>query len=395
MNLWDVWISPWIAASQMTCRTLEALAGMKESITREGAALISGAPEWTSANRIALELAALRLRDFSDADSRREPALIVAPFALHDAAIADLTLGHSLVETLRANGCSHLFLVEWKSASQATKLDTIDTQLAALNVAIDEIGTPVDLIGLCQGGWLSLVYAARFPNKVRRIVLAGAPVDLMAERSALSAQAKNIPKVVIEEMIDRGNGLVLGRNMLGLWPQATEDMSLIMGALQLSAPPANQGEQLAADTLLRWHRRTLDLPGPYYREVHDWLFRENRLASGDFVALGRVIDLCKLHCPIFLLAGKEDVVAPPAQVFAAAALVGAKKSDIEMRLASCGHHALFMGRRTLAEDWPKVAQWLERPRIEGGKSSGKQHARRMVKEKRIAVRLANRSQAPV
>jgi pimeloyl-ACP methyl ester carboxylesterase len=41
---------------------------------------------------------------------------------------------------------------------------------------VDDIGPPVDLIGLCQGGWLSLVYAARFPGKVRRLVLAGAPI---------------------------------------------------------------------------------------------------------------------------------------------------------------------------------------------------------------------------
>ena len=30
-----------------------------------------------------------------------------------------------------------------------------------------EIGPPVDLVGLCQGGWMALVYAARFPGKVR------------------------------------------------------------------------------------------------------------------------------------------------------------------------------------------------------------------------------------
>ena len=53
----------------------------------------------------------------------------------------------------------------------------IDDYLADLNVLIDEIGAPVDLIGLCQGGWMALVYAARFPGKVRKLVLAGAPVD--------------------------------------------------------------------------------------------------------------------------------------------------------------------------------------------------------------------------
>jgi len=42
-----------------------------------------------------------------------------------------------------------------------TRLHTIDTQLAALNVAVYDTGPTVDLIGLCQGGWLSLVYVAR------------------------------------------------------------------------------------------------------------------------------------------------------------------------------------------------------------------------------------------
>jgi poly(3-hydroxyalkanoate) synthetase len=358
MNPWDIWAWPWITATGITRQTLEAFAEPKQSARAgEDTALV---PAWATENRIELELAALRLRNFSNDAISSHPALVVTPLALHDAAIADLAPGHSLVETLRAHGRRRLFLVEWKSATQETKLDTIDAQLAALNVAVDEIGTAVDLIGLCQGGWLSLLYAARFPAKVRRLVLAGAPIDLTAEKSAVSAHARNIPKAIIQDMIARGNGLVLGQNMLSLWPQAREDQSLTLEALQLDAPPASQNEQAAADAFLRWHRRTLDLPGPYYSQVFDWLFRENRIASGGFVALGQVIDLRKLRCPLFLLAGSKDVVAPPAQIFAAAALVGAKKSDVEMRLAPCGHLALFMGRGTLSTDWPRIAQWLSR-----------------------------------
>ena len=56
----------------------------------------------------------------------------------------------------------------------------IDDYLSALNVAVDQIGGKVDLVGLCQGGWMALVYAARFPAKVRKLVLAGAPVDIRA-----------------------------------------------------------------------------------------------------------------------------------------------------------------------------------------------------------------------
>ena len=53
----------------------------------------------------------------------------------------------------------------------------IDAYLSDLNLAIDDLGGRASLVGLCQAGWLAAAYAARFPGKVARLVLAGAPVD--------------------------------------------------------------------------------------------------------------------------------------------------------------------------------------------------------------------------
>jgi hypothetical protein len=61
---------------------------------------------------VAIDLDAMRVRDFSFARGKGCSTLVVAPFALHDARVADLSSGHSLIKTLRANGCSRLFLVE-------------------------------------------------------------------------------------------------------------------------------------------------------------------------------------------------------------------------------------------------------------------------------------------
>ena len=351
MNPWSIWTWPWATTMDMCRRAMESLGEGNDAEAR-------GEPEWTTPNRVCIDLAALRLRDFSVGKNRRRPALVVAPFALHDAVLADLAPGHSLLEALRANGCSHLFLVEWKSATPQTRLHTIDTQLAALNVAVDDIGAPVDLIGLCQGGWLSLVYAARFPKKVRRLVLAGAPVDMPAGLSALWTPANPMTDVIIDELIRLGDGLVLGRYMATLWPREPDEASRVMDALQFASPPASDAERRAAEIFVRWDRRALDLPGPYYRQVLDWLYRENRLACGTFPALGRVIDLRGLHCPLYLLAGARDAIAPPAQVFAAASLIAGPEGDIETAQADCGHLALFMGQRTLIEEWPRIAQWL-------------------------------------
>ena len=42
----------------------------------------------------------------------------------------------------------------------------IDNYLAEINVCVDDLGGRVNLVGLCQGGWMSAMYAARFPDKV-------------------------------------------------------------------------------------------------------------------------------------------------------------------------------------------------------------------------------------
>ena len=177
MDPWQAWAWPWLTTMDVYRRALEP--GRDEAAAPEE-------PEWTTPNRVTLDLPSLLLRDFSSGESHGRPVLVVTPFSLHDAGLADLAPGHSPIESLLANGCHDLFLVQWKSATAKTRLNTIDSQFAALNVVVDEIGPPVDLVGLCQGGWLSLAYAARFPNKVRRLVLAGAPVDTAAAPSAFS-----------------------------------------------------------------------------------------------------------------------------------------------------------------------------------------------------------------
>ncbi len=68
----------------------------------------------------------------------------------------------------------------------------------------------------------------------------------------------------------------------------------------------------------RWNEEPLNLPGVYYLQVVNSIFRENRIASGSFVALGRHVDLRKVTMPIFLLAGLDDDVVPPEQALATA-----------------------------------------------------------------------------
>jgi len=313
-------------------------------------------PQWSSPARPILQLGLLRLWDFSTGGASA-PVMVVAPYALHDAQIADFAPDHSLVDALLRGGCARLYVAEWTSATAATRLYGIDDLLSELNVAVDEIGAPLDLVGLCQGGWLSLVYAARFPQKIRRLVLIGAPIDIEAERSALAEPVERTSDFMIDRLIDAGGGVVRGDDLAPLWPRKESGEERQAGALQIELPPASPSSRAAVEAFEDWDRRRLDLPGPYFREVVQYIYRDNLLAAGAFPALGKRINLRALDHPVFLLAGAQDDVAPPAQLFAIKELV---RGEVETATAPSTHLGLFMGRRTIENEWPRIAKWLSR-----------------------------------
>jgi poly(3-hydroxyalkanoate) synthetase len=313
---------------------------------------------WSAPNHVRLEMSTMELRDFSRA-AEGVPTLVCAPFALHGATIADLAPGHSLVDALAHNGCRRLFVTDWRAASADMRLLTIDSYLADLNVAVDELGAPVDLVGLCQGGWMALVYAARFPAKVRKLVLAGAPIDTDLGVSRISAAAHSLPLSVFDELARLGDGRVLGRRAIELW-EPTLQGNDALAALQIQ-PGEQPGKERLLERFRAWSDSTVDLPGVFFHQVVLWLFKENRLAQGRFTALGRQIDLADVHHPLFLLAAEGDAVVPPEQLLAVRRLVGTGAADIESAIEPGGHLGLFIGADTLQGAWVRIARWLAQP----------------------------------
>ena len=88
------------------------------------------------------------------------------------------------------------------------------------------------------------------------------------------------------------------------------------------------------------------------------IFKENRLAKGEFMGLGRKLDLHNITCPAYLLAGADDDITTPEQVLDAAKYLGTPQSRIVKKTVSGGHIGLFMGAQTLQEHWPPIARWI-------------------------------------
>ena len=315
-------------------------------------------PAWATPNTTKCDLKTMVLRDFSDKTTQGLPLIIDAPFAGHSATIADYSPDQSLVRTLKKNGLTNVYVTDWKSATDSMKDFTIDTYLKDLDAAVDAVGGKAHLVGICQGGWMITAYAALFPNKVKTLVLAGSPIDTDAGDGVVKKLAHTLPISVYKDLVAAGDGRLLGKFMLAAWKSMNPAAHYIDKYFDLFSHIEDQAYVKRAEDFARWYEAPLDLPGAYYLEVVEQIFKENRLAKGSFIALGEMISLKNITVPVFLLAGDADDITPKEQVFNAENYLGSPRDQIVKKAVPGGHIGLFMGRATLDGTWPEISKWI-------------------------------------
>jgi poly(3-hydroxybutyrate) depolymerase len=349
---------PMAAASAIAEQGLELYARNLKFVAEEQKIRHELIPKLATANRPILDLRTMVLRDYSTENATGVPTIVDAPYAGHTAMIADYHKDQSLIETLLANGLDRLFLTDWKSATEDIKDFEIDQYLAELNVCVDDLGSRVNLVGLCQGGWLSAMYAARFPGKVASLVLAGSPIDTAAGDGPIKRMAHTYPTSFYEELVSLGGGLMRGSIMLQGWKGMHPEQHYFRDHVELYEHIDDPSYLSKTETFKSWYENPIDLPGRFYLQAIVQLFKENRLAKGKFIGLGKRLSLKTITCPAYLLAGEADDITTKEQVFAAEQLLGTPRNHITKALVPGGHIGLFMGNQTLKARWPTIARWI-------------------------------------
>jgi poly(3-hydroxyalkanoate) synthetase len=313
-------------------------------------------PALATPNEVRLDLRTMVLRDYGKPG--RIPTLVDAPYAGHTAMIADYHDGQSLVQTLLSNGIDHVVLTDWKSATDDMKDLELDNYLADMVVAIDDLGGRVNLVGLCQGGWVSAMIAARFPEKVNSLVLAGAPIDTDAGDGPIKRMVHESPISFYEELVGLGGGLMKGKFMLQGWKNMHPEQHYFQEQIDLYEHIDDPGYLAKEETFESWYENPIDLPGRWYLQVITQLFKENRLAKGEFLGLGRKLNLRNITCPVYLIAGAADDITTQEQVLDAVKYLGTPKDHIAQTIMPGGHVGLFMGASNLKERWPPIVRWI-------------------------------------
>ncbi|MDI6737206.1 MAG: alpha/beta fold hydrolase [Nanoarchaeota archaeon] len=307
-------------------------------------------PDWATKHKSSLSLDNCNLLDFSQNKSDK-PVFIIPPQAGHHSCIADYDANQSLVEASLKAG-KKTYAAEWKSATFKQRGSTIDDCIISMKKCIEKIGSKVSLIGLCQGGWQSAIYASLYPEDVSSLVLAAAPIDFHAGNGMITKCALSAPMAFYESMVMAGNGVLDGKFMVMGFKMMNPEDRFFNDYRDLFEHIDDENFMKRARKFRAWYEYTQNLPGKFYLQVVKELFKENKLIKGKLEILGRKVNMKNISCPLYLIGGEKDDITLPEQVFAAEKYVSSK--DITKLTVPAGHIGVFMGTKIVRDYWPGI-----------------------------------------
>lgn len=282
--------------------------------------------------------------------------LIIVMATTNKGFLFDLMPGHSMVEYLLDNGFD-VYMIDWDPPTMRERgLRLADYTQDFLPTCIEKVQQDsgvedVNILGYCQGGVLSLIYAATNPDgPLKNLVCLTTPVDqhkmhlfhLWAEEMDVDTMVDTLGVIPSEfitasfEMLRPAQRLA---GQLRLWDQLwNDDFVKSYRAFQ------------------RWGDETLPLPGEYYRDCTNDLMKGNKLMKGELVQRGKVADLKNIKIPVMAVMAEHDHIAPYESTKPLLDLVGSEDKN-ELVLKG-GHVSLIAGPNAVRRMWPIVNEWL-------------------------------------
>jgi len=234
-----------------------------------------------------------------------------------------------------------------------------------LHTCIEKIGEPVILAGLCQGGWLSTIYACLYPENVRALILAAAPIDFTAGGGKVQDIVKKMPLSYYQTLVALGMGTMPGDFMLTGWKILNPYERFVRDFVNVWVNTGDPTSLERTKKFQSWYEYTQDISGSWYLEAVDKLFMRNLLIKGELEVLGKPIRLQTISIPVAMLAGEKDDITLVPQLFNMSNYISTPRENIfQTVVKGAGHISVFMGRSALKDHWPEVLRFLME-RMEG------------------------------
>ncbi len=268
----------------------------------------------------------------------------------------DLQPDRSVVRRLLALGAD-LYVIDWGYPTPSDRWATMEDYVETLGDCVDEIRArhgldKLDVLGICQGGFFTLCYAALNPERVRNLITMIVPVDFDLDQTLMAKLARNTD---VDRLVDT-LGNVPGRLIAQQFLMRSPFAQYIQKYADLVDLFEDHDALLTFLRMEKWINDSPDHPGETFRTWIKDCYQQNRLVKGSFVLGGRVVDLQDVTMPILNLYGERDDIVEPASSAALGTYVGS--TDVTVRSFPVGHIGMYVSGKTQQRLPATIVEWL-------------------------------------
>jgi polyhydroxyalkanoate synthase subunit PhaC len=297
------------------------------------------------------------------ARSDRSPVLLVPPLAA-PATCFDLRRGCSVAEHLTGLGYP-TYLVDYGPIGFSDRQLGLEHWVgeviprAVEAVSEDAGGRPVQTVGWCLGGILTLLAAAARPDlPIASVAGVASPFDF--EQVRMMGPIRQLSKLT-------GGALATGLyRALGGAPASLVSIGFQLTALDryLKKPlwlarHLDDRETLAhSQAVDAYMAHMFAYPGRTFGQLYHAFFRVNQLSRGKVeLEQGKSIDLADVRAPVLMVSGTSDVLAPVAAVQHVGGLLP-NAEEVRLETAPGGHLGVLTGRSARDTTWAYLDEFL-------------------------------------
>jgi polyhydroxyalkanoate synthase len=290
------------------------------------------------------------------ARSAKLPPLLICYAMVNRPYMLDLQPDRSLIRELLFLGLD-VYLIDWGYPDGADRFTPLDEYICGylgrcVEFILKSNGiSALNLLGVCQGGTMSLCYTALEPQGVANLITMVSPVDFKTPENLLSKWAQHID---IDLLTQSGNvsGEFLNLVYLALMPFRLTQQKYV-NLLQL------QGDRAQLENFMRmekWIFDSPDQPARAFREFVQWFFQENRLVQGALVLDARPVSLKNVTCPVLNIYAANDHLVPPSASIPLGAHIGSE--DYVALQVDVGHIGMYVSGKARKSVPATIARWL-------------------------------------
>lgn len=294
---------------------------------------------------------------------RETPATVKTPVLVVYALVntwkmMDLQPDRSYIKNLLDLGLD-VYLIDWGFPTKQDRYISIDDYVNGyINNCVDFMRkkhkiNKINIMSICQGGTLSLMYSSLNADKVKNLITHVTPVDFSTNDGLLFKWSKDMD---FDKLVDNYDGLIPGE-FLNTGFEMLKPMMKVNKSQGLMNSLDDKSKLLNFLRMEKWIAESPAQTGECFRQFMKDLYQQNKLINGEMVVGDKKVNLKNISMPLLNIYATEDHLVPPSATIPLNDYVGTK--DKTLYSFKGGHIGVFVGGKSQKELAPAVFNWLK------------------------------------